>query len=515
MSTLAENVLAAGAENIPPMLEKGGYDTWKRHMPFKFKEITIVANEATRRPAETRMQTWKDLTLEEKIRKECDIRVANIILHGLPNDIYTLLNHKKKAYNIWINMTKLQVNTKFVNHLLPKWSRFVTGVKQAMNLHEVSSDQLYAYLKQNEPDANEFHAMKARFSYLLTLITNTYNPPPSYSSYKSRYKLPVPIVAKKQPYIPQPSYEPHVVYQQPHVGPTSPDSRFVVTNFLPMDDSIASLNKATMFLTIVISSRYPPTNNQLRTSSNPRTQANIKYGRVVVQNIQGRQSQSYTGIAGRGRGTGTQGVQQRRGLRTLSDGMEGFDSDCEDLQLNATSILMTKKVDAYDSEVDDAPTASAIFMAKLLPTGSINGDKVGPSYDTYILSEVPNYDTYHANDMFNPFVQELPDSEQLVFVNETCVDFLSKNNVLSDNPYPDNNEDEVVQDMTSLAQNDVAILLLIENMQHEVTRCNTVNLESKQVNETLTIELDRYREKVNFWKIKRKIKLFSHQLKRI
>ncbi|GKG57266.1 hypothetical protein Tco_0584692, partial [Tanacetum coccineum] len=83
-------------------------------------------------------------------------------------------------------------------------------------------------------------------------------------------------------------------------------------------------------------------------------------------------------------------------------------------------------------------------MAMLSPAGYNSGDEVGPSYDSDILSEVPNYETYHANDMFNPFVQELPASEQLVSVNDTYVDFLSDSNVISDNPYPDNNENKVV-----------------------------------------------------------------------
>ncbi|GKC84416.1 hypothetical protein Tco_1140133, partial [Tanacetum coccineum] len=65
----------------------------------------------------------------------------------------------------------------------------------------------------------------------------------------------------------------------------------------------------------------------------------------------------------------------------------GFESDYGELQVNATSILMTKKVDAYDSEVDDAPTAKAIFMAKLSPVDPINGDEVSLSYDSDILSE--------------------------------------------------------------------------------------------------------------------------------
>ncbi|GJW03896.1 hypothetical protein Tco_1562752 [Tanacetum coccineum] len=44
------------------------------------------------------------------------------------------------------------------------------------------------------------------------------------------------------------------------------------------------------FLTAVVTSRYPTTNNQLRTSSNPRQQATIYDGKVTVQPVQGRQT---------------------------------------------------------------------------------------------------------------------------------------------------------------------------------------------------------------------------------
>ncbi|GJR23438.1 hypothetical protein Tco_0971965 [Tanacetum coccineum] len=237
-----------------------------------------------------------------------------------------------------------------------------------------------------------------------------------------------------------------------------------------------------MFLTTTISSRYPPNNNQLKTSSNPRTQENNQDGRVIVQNVQGRHSEGYTGNAGKEQMNENNKSNKDRieiGAEKhdfLADGLEGFDSDCEDLQLNTTSILMTEKVEAYDSDCDSTPTASAIFMAKLSPAGSVNGDEAGHSSNSDILSKVPNYDNYHENDMFNSFVQELLASEQSVYVNHTHVDFLSDNNVISDNPYPDNSENEVLQEMTSLAQNDVAILSLIENMQHKVTLRNTVNL---------------------------------------
>ncbi|GJZ12369.1 hypothetical protein Tco_0547599 [Tanacetum coccineum] len=65
------------------------------------------------------------------------------------------------------------------------------------------------------------------------------------------------------------------------------DLGFVVYVFSPGDDPIACLNKAMAFLTVVASSRFPSTNNQLRTSSNLRNQATIQDGRVIVQQVQG------------------------------------------------------------------------------------------------------------------------------------------------------------------------------------------------------------------------------------
>nr|GEZ43522.1 hypothetical protein [Tanacetum cinerariifolium] len=91
-----------------------------------------------------------------------------------------------------------------------------------------------------------------------------------------------------------------VAYQSPQ-APTqfmteSPlvDSGFVITIFSPGDDPIACLNKVITFLTAVTCSRFPSTNNQLRTSSNTRNQATIQDDRVTVQQVQGRHAQNYS-----------------------------------------------------------------------------------------------------------------------------------------------------------------------------------------------------------------------------
>ncbi|GJT22991.1 hypothetical protein Tco_0892928 [Tanacetum coccineum] len=63
------------------------------------------------------------------------------------------------------------------------------------------------------------------------------------------------------------------------------------------DDPIDAINHMMSFLTAVVTSRYPTTNNQLRNSSNPRQQATINNGRVTLQPIQGRQNSFAAGTS--------------------------------------------------------------------------------------------------------------------------------------------------------------------------------------------------------------------------
>nr|GFD09171.1 hypothetical protein [Tanacetum cinerariifolium] len=69
---------------------------------------------------------------------------------------------------------------------------------------------------------------------------------------------------------------------------SSPEAGLVVLVFQKGDDPIDAINHMMSFLTYVVASRYPATNNQLRTSLNPRQQAIINNGRVTIQPIQGR-----------------------------------------------------------------------------------------------------------------------------------------------------------------------------------------------------------------------------------
>nr|GEW02724.1 hypothetical protein [Tanacetum cinerariifolium] len=76
-------------------------------------------------------------------------------------------------------MQQVQVNTKFLNALLPEWSKFATDVKLAKSLYTTNYDQLYAYLSQHERHAQEVCVMRERYPDPLALVANSqtlYNP---------------------------------------------------------------------------------------------------------------------------------------------------------------------------------------------------------------------------------------------------------------------------------------------------------------------------------------------------
>nr|GEU48173.1 reverse transcriptase [Tanacetum cinerariifolium] len=90
--------------------------------------------------------------------------------------------------------------------------------------------------------------------------------------------------------VPKDSNESDAFHQQSDFS--QPDTGLVVSVFQKGDDPIDAINHMMSFLTAVVISRYPPTNNQLRTSSNPHQQATINNGRV-----QGRQNSMTAGMS--------------------------------------------------------------------------------------------------------------------------------------------------------------------------------------------------------------------------
>nr|GFB58137.1 hypothetical protein [Tanacetum cinerariifolium] len=61
--------------------------------------------------------------------------------------------------------------------------------------------------------------------------------------------------------------------------------------------------------------------------------------------------------------------------------------------INVDNVFQADDYDAFDFDVDEAPTAQTMFMANLSSTDPVTHE-AGPSYDSNILSEVHDHDHY-------------------------------------------------------------------------------------------------------------------------
>ncbi|GJW46005.1 hypothetical protein Tco_0077651 [Tanacetum coccineum] len=182
MTTLVEHIIVAGAENHSPMLEKSMYDSWasrirlfikgKKHGRMMLDSIDNgpLVYPTVEENGQTRPKNYSELTKAQQLQDDCDVQATNIILHGLPPDVYALVNHQEATKDIWDRVKMLMKGTELsyqerecrLYNLFDKFAhvpgetlKFVIDVKLAKNLYTINYDQLYAYLSQHERHANE------------------------------------------------------------------------------------------------------------------------------------------------------------------------------------------------------------------------------------------------------------------------------------------------------------------------------------------------------------------------
>ncbi|GJY58756.1 hypothetical protein Tco_0458648, partial [Tanacetum coccineum] len=276
----------------------------------------------------------------------------------------------------------------FLNTLPAEWSKFVIDVKLVKDLHTTNVDQIHAHLEQHERHANEVRLMHERNSDPLALVASHQMTQFPYQSHQHSYKN-----SQHQQQVSP--------YQSSQYGaPLESQQHF------RGDDPIDAINHVMSFLTAVVTSRYPTTNNQLRNSSNPRQQATINDGR------------------------------------------------------NA-------------------------------------------------LAEVHSHN-YVNNNMINQAVQAMQFSEQSNVVNYSETKITSDSNINSYSQYVIESQQAAIQNSNSSTQQDALILSVIEQLKTQVVNCTKINLDNKSVNDTLTAELERYKEQVKVLKEGQNVDLRSN-----
>nr|GEV43967.1 hypothetical protein [Tanacetum cinerariifolium] len=277
------------------------------------------------------------------------------------------------------------------------------------------------------------------------------------------------------------------------------DSGLTVPVFKQGNDFIDAINHMMSFLLVVVISRYPTTNTQLKNSSNPRQQATINDGIVTLQPVQGRKFSFATGTTRtytpRASGSNSEKqmtvicynckgeghvskqytnpkrkrddawfkdkvllVQAQANGQILHEEELAFLADPEIAEGQATQTVITHNaayqsddLDVNDSDCDELNTAKVTLMANL------------SHYGSDVLAGVHNLDNID-NNMINQSVQA------------------------------------AVQNSNSSVQQDALILSVTKQLKTQVINCTKINLDNKSVNDTLTAEFERYKQKVKVLK---------------
>ncbi|GKE38837.1 hypothetical protein Tco_1462242 [Tanacetum coccineum] len=296
----------------------------------------------------------------------------------------------------------------------------------------------------------------------------------------------------------QTSFVPQIAYTLPQSS-TQPltefpqlDSGLAVLVFNQEDDPIACLNKAIDFLIVGRQGQSYAGNsyNGNATSSggnNIGGQARV----VKFYNCQGKAILAEAQEAGQ--------ILDEEQLAFLAD--PGIpNGQAVQTTIPNTAAFQTEDLDAYDSDCDDVSNTKAVLMANL------------SSYGSDVLLEVPHSDSYN-NDMDNQSVHAMQDYKQATVVDFSNNEIHSDSNIISYSQYLQETQLGAIQDTTVHAQQDSMILSMIEQMSKQTI--NHVNnwekANQEKNNESLTVELERYKERVKTFEQRLNIDLSTRE----
>ncbi|GJZ62905.1 hypothetical protein Tco_0619326 [Tanacetum coccineum] len=390
-------MILSGADNRPPMLDKDLYDLWKSRIEFYMQNREhgrMILESVENGPL-----IWP--TVEEN-------RVTRTKKYGeLSTTEKIQADCDMKATNIILQGLRADIYS-LVNH-----HRVVKDLWERVQL-----------LMQGE----SLHKYYLRFTHLINDM-NIYNLKMDQFQVNTKFLNSLP-----------------------------PEWSLAVPIFSLGDDPIACLNKAMAFLTAIGSSRFSSTNNQLRTSSNLRNQATIQDDRDTVQQVQGRQGQSYSGIGYKSNATSSGGnnasgqarvvkcyncqAEAQEARQILDEEQLSFLADPGVIDGQAVQTIIpnnaafqTEDLDTYDSDCDDISNAKAVLMANI------------SNYGSDVISE---------------------DFEQSPVVDFTDNKIHSDSNIIPYSQYLQETQLKTVQDTTLQAQQDSMILSVIKQMSKQM-----------------------------------------------
>ncbi|GJR60328.1 retrovirus-related pol polyprotein from transposon TNT 1-94 [Tanacetum coccineum] len=551
-----EETNAAGTDTRPPMLVENDYESWKirihRYIRGKPNGKLIwksIQNGPTPHPMVTdppptdsaavpapRKKLDSEFSEEENKLEMADTQAEIILSQGLPRHIFNNLNQTSTAKEIWDNVEMLmqgsgrtlqqrkedlfdeyerfraignesihdyfvrfhklvndmkitqlnipthQMNTKFVNNLPAYWGKYVTNVKQNMDISTTPYVQIYTHLKAYEPHAKKTLKKQEQSTSIVDPL----------------------------------AYVAHTTSAPTLSSPSTPSPQPTAQS--PNDALMATMTQIANLLS-GFQKQFPPTNNQLRTSSNSRTHATVHDGHIVTEPIQRKAPGNVGNTGARGkkvicyncRGEGHVARQCKEPKRkmdsqyfkdkallmeakekgdVLDAEAEAFLADVEctapydqPQALTTTNMFQANHEDAYDSDVDEGPNAAVAFMANLSSTSATNSQ----------VNEVHSNDNPIFDNVDYQLSQEMHQDEHLDSDAETEID----DNTIPYHQYLlDTEAQNVPTEVSADTSDKVSMIAILTDLQTQLDGHAKVNQEKCLEIETLKNELLQCKQEI-------------------
>nr|GEU63291.1 hypothetical protein [Tanacetum cinerariifolium] len=477
MTTLAEHIIVVGSKNRPLMLKKSMYDSWAIHIRLFIKGkkhdrmmLDSIDNDPLVYPTvkengQTRPKKNSKLTEAQQLQDDCDVQAKNIILHGLPPNVYALVNHQEATKDIWDRVKMLMKGTEL-------------SYQEPKSLYTTNYDQLYAYLSQHERHANEVRITRERYPNTLAFIANSptlYNaaqspqhsgslmyPPlqqftPLYAAHIHHQHHHTPVNPQQHLISPPPFISPSTT-QQTHVEFPQLDYGLAVPMFQQGEDPIECINKAMAFLSAV-ASMFPSSNNQLRTSGIATTlEGNVAAGPSRVVKCCNCQREWHMA---------RQCTQPKRPRNAA-----WFKEKLMLAEAQEAGQILDEEQLAFlaDPGISEAP---------LLNRKSLNN----------LAFQTDDLDAYDSN--CDDLSSSKADVQEMYYSEQTHVDDFDDNeihscsNIIPYSQYLQESQNVVIQDTNPSAPNDLLVLSLVEQMTDHVARLDKENQTNKMEIDTL------------------------------
>nr|GEZ27509.1 integrase, catalytic region, zinc finger, CCHC-type, peptidase aspartic, catalytic [Tanacetum cinerariifolium] len=473
MGNLSEYIQCASSDTRPPMLYMTDFASWQQHIrlyfwgkengvnilksiaegPFQMgtiREPLAEGMEGAPHLGPERPRVYSDLSPEEKDQYNANMRATNILLQGLPKDIYTLIDHYTDAKDIWDNVKMLLEGSELTK--------------------EDQESQLYDDFKHFRQHKGEtIHDYYVRFAKLINDMRNI-------KMTMSRMQLNLKFVNN----------------MLPEWG------RFVTA--VKLNRGLRDSNyDQLMFKRDIIDVRGPIHEVEVqlghiaRNYTQPKRPQNSDYYKDKMLLMQAQEN----GVA--------LDVEQLLFLACGQDNAIDEDVDeqpVQDLALNVDNVFQADDCDAFDSDVDEALTAQTMFMANLSSADPVN-DEVRPSYDSNILSEIQDHDHYQDFVCAHHEEHAMHDNVQHNHVVDSHADYTSNSNMI---PYDQCVKDNVVpavHNNVSFVPND-AYMMIYNDMYKYHSQSVSKTSPNTVVKNSLTAKLTTYKEQVELSYVSKK-----------